>query len=48
MVTGLAERIAVVAGAGLVVYGVSMLSHAAGVILAGLFLLAGALWRTRA
>lgn len=41
------DRIAVLAGVGLIVFGVWMLSSAAAVILAGCFLLAGALWRAR-
>jgi hypothetical protein len=41
------DRLAVLVGVGLVVFGASMLSHAAAVILAGAFLLAGALWRAR-
>ena len=44
---GAIDRLAILAGVGLVVYGVSMLSSSAAVILAGTFLLAGALWRTR-
>jgi len=44
---GLVDRFAVLAGVGLVIGGVSMLSHPAAVILAGVFLLAGALWRAR-
>jgi hypothetical protein len=42
------DRLAILSGAGLIVYGVSMLSRPAAVILAGLLLLAGALWRARA
>jgi len=41
------ERLAVAAGVVLIVYGVSMWSHPAAIILAGLFLLAGGLWRAR-
>jgi hypothetical protein len=41
------ERLAVLVGVGLVVFGVSMWSHPAAVILAGLFLMAGGLWRAR-
>ncbi len=41
------DRLAVLGGVVLVVYGVSMWSVPAAVILAGLFLLAGALWRIR-
>jgi hypothetical protein len=48
MVTaGLVDRLAVLGGVGLVVYGVGMLSLPVAVILAGVFLLAGALWRAR-
>lgn len=42
------DRLAILSGVGLIVYGVSMLSRPAAVILAGLLLLAGALWRARA
>lgn len=45
--TTLIDRLAILAGVGLVVYGTSMLSAAAATILAGCFLLAGALWRAR-
>lgn len=47
MVTAIADRLAVLVGAALVIYGVAMFSLPLGVIFAGLFLLAGALWRTR-
>ena len=43
----LVDRLAILAGVGLVVAGVSMISPPAAVILTGLFLLAGALWRAR-
>lgn len=43
----IADRLAVLAGVGLIVYGVSTFSHSAAIILAGLVLVAGALWRTR-
>jgi hypothetical protein len=46
-VAAVLDRLAVLAGVGLVVFGVSMLSIPAAVIMAGLFLLAGALWRIR-
>ncbi len=41
------ERLAVLAGVVLIVYGVGLVFVPAAVILAGLFLLAGALWRKR-
>jgi len=41
------DRLAVLGGVGLVLYGASMFSRPAAVILAGIFLLAGALWRIR-
>jgi hypothetical protein len=41
------ERLAVATGVVLIVYGVSMWSRPAAIILAGLFLLAGGLWRAR-
>jgi len=41
------DRLAVLTGIGLIVYGVAMLSTPAAVILAGAFLVAGALWRAR-
>jgi hypothetical protein len=45
MVASLADRIAVVAGAGLVVYGVWQIFVPAAYILAGCLLLVGAIWR---
>lgn len=45
--SGVVDRLAVLAGVGLIVYGVAMLSRPAAVILAGLLLVAGALWRAR-
>lgn len=41
------DRLALLSGVGLIVYGVSMLSRPGAIILAGLFLVAGALWRAR-
>lgn len=43
----LIDRLATLAGVALVIYGAAMLSSAAAVILAGCFLLTGALWRAR-
>ena len=45
--SGVVDRLAVLAGVGLIVYGVSLLSRPTAVILAGLLLVAGALWRAR-
>jgi len=45
--SGAVDRLAVLAGVGLIVYGVSLLSRPTAVILAGLLLVAGALWRAR-
>ena len=39
------DRLAVLAGAGLMVYGAALLSRPAAAILAGALLLAGGLWR---
>ena len=47
MIAAIVERLSVVVGAGLIVYGASMLSYPVALILAGAFLLAGALWRIR-
>ena len=44
---GVVDRLAVLVGIGLIVYGVALLSRPAAVILAGLLLVAGALWRAR-
>ena len=44
-VGALADRMALLGGAALVVYGVSMWSPPAAVTIAGLLLMAGALWR---
>ena len=44
---GVVDRLAVLAGVGLIVYGVSLLSRPTAVILAGLLLVVGALWRAR-
>lgn len=41
------DRLAVLTGIGLIVYGAAMLSIPAAVILAGALLVAGALWRAR-
>jgi hypothetical protein len=41
------DRLAVLFGVSLIVFGASMWSHPAAIILAGLFLLAGGIWRAR-
>lgn len=43
----LTDRLAVLLGVGFLVYGVWMLSVAAALILSGLLLMAGGLWRIR-
>ena len=45
--SGVVDRLAVLSGVGLIIYGVSMMSRPTAVILAGLLLVAGALWRAR-
>lgn len=47
MVTAIIERLAVLSGVGLIVYGVSLIYAPAAIILAGMFLLAGTFWRAR-
>jgi len=48
MVTAIIDRLAVLSGVSLIVYGVSLIYVPAAIILAGLFLVAGAFWRARA